>query len=394
MEQSSLDATVVEADVMTREIGPAIDSALADAAKIAASIVDDDSRERAVSIGVLVKERMGQAEAWREKYYDPLYRAAEGIREFCDPKIKTGKAILKTLSAGVSEYDRKKQREADLARERAEAEARRIREEAERKIQEAKEAERKAKEAEEAEKRRKAEAAAAEERRIQAEKEAAEKAERERRVAEQAELDRKRKEEEDARIKHAEVAQEVGNGAAKVDTILESPTPISGVVASPQLDLDKETLRISQDLAAKVAAEKAEAERLASEEAARKQAEATEAARVAKEAAEKAIADAATANAAAEAAGVIAKRPDDRTRKTVTWKWQIRDEKAFRALLKAILENRAPIEYAGFDPLKPEKFRPACIGSDVTREKENFRCDGIETWPHEETHFKVERIYP
>jgi hypothetical protein len=392
------ETSLVEAEVVAREIGPAIDSALSEAAKVAASVVDDASRERAVSLGVLVREKVAKAEEWRECYYIPAYRAVKNLADFVDPKIKTGKGILKVLSSAISEYDIRKRREEQLEIERREAEARRKREEAERKIREAEEAEKRAREAEEAEKRRKQEAEEAERRRIQAEEDAKRRREEEARRLEQEERARKIKAEEDARLAHAQVADSVGAGEKKADAILETPTPISRVVASPQVSRDSESLGIESDLAKKAADEKAEAERIAAEESERRRIKAEEDARAAREAAATAAAAASAAEAAITSAGVLARRPDERERTVVRWRWDLAgggtrdgDRRAFLALVAAVHAGRAPVEYLGFDQNHPEKFRPAAINDDVQRLKSQFSCDGLRVFMQEDKQFLIRK---
>lgn len=388
MESSDVEGKVVDAEFIAKEIGPVIDQALAEASRIAANIVDDASRDRAVDLGVLVREKVKQAEDWRETYYMPAYRVAKNLASWCDPRIKQGKAVLEILSSGISRFDIQKRREADLARERAEAEARRIQEEAERKQREAEEAERRAKEAAEAEARRKREAEEAEKRRIQAEAEAKARAEEEARRVEREERERKLKEEEEARLRHAQEAEHVGNGH-KVDSILEKPTAIAAVPASVTTARDQETLRIEQELAQKAAQERAESERKNAEEAAQRQAEEQAKAEQKRKEAEDAAVAAKAAQAAVAATAAIAKRPDERVRTTVSWKWALDGDPlvAFFKLAKAVVEGRAPVQYLGFDPSAPEKFRPTAINKDVQALKTAFVCDGIKAYPQEDKVF-------
>src|SRR3990167_707564 len=144
---------IVDLDVIRRDIGPAIDKALNEASRIASNVKDERTRELAISAVECVQGHLDSLAKWRKDYYEPKYRDAEEARDNFDPRIKTGKAIVKTIMASVSEYNVRKEREARIAREKAEAEARRIAQEAERARQEAEAAESRAKEAAEAEER-------------------------------------------------------------------------------------------------------------------------------------------------------------------------------------------------------------------------------------------------
>jgi len=393
-------------EVMINDIGPAFDSALKTAAKIAASIVDDASKDSAIGMAEQVKAKLdtlthepdeeeGDPGGLRERYYVPAYRHAEDIRALFDGRIKEGRAIVKTIMAGVSEFNVKKEREARIARERAEAEARRIQEEADRKRREAEEAARKAKAAAEAEAKLKKDAEEAEARRVQAEKEAKERADREAREAAAKETARKIKEEEDGRLAHAQEAQDVGSGH-KVGTILETQTPISPVLAGVQAQKDSETLRLESEQAEKATREKAELDRRASEEAEAKRKEAEDAADRAKADADAADAAAATAAAAAAATAIVT-RPDSRTTAVSRFKWDLDsdgtvagDKKAFMFLAKAVVEERAPIEYL-FDPEHPEKFRPQAINEDVQRLREAFTCPGLKVYQQRDEQLRRRR---
>jgi hypothetical protein len=386
---------VIDPAVIENDIGPRIDKALEQAARIAASITDDASRDIAIDAVEKVRDDcLSPLERWREEYYIPKYRATEKLRELFDPRIKQAKAITKTIMGHVADYNIRKKREADLARERAEAEARRIREEAERKQREAEEAERRAKEAAEAEKRRIKEAQEAEARRVQAEKEAAERREREAREAAAAETARKLKEEEEARIRQAEVAHEVGNGPGKVDAILENATPIAPVLAKPEQAKDNEALRLEQEQATRVAEERVLKERAAQAEAEKIRLAAEEDARAKRAEADRLTAEA-TASAAAAASTAIAVKSDSRTTSVVRWKWDLAsdgteesDKAAVMELLKAIVAGNVPIEFMGYDPKHPEKFRPTAIGESVTDMKERFACPGIRAYPQNDEQLK------
>lgn len=387
---------VIDPDVIKGDIGPAIDKFLdqVDAAKYAVSIKDEASRDQAVGVVKRLKEECAEPlENWREQFYVPVYRKAEETRELFDPRIKRAKAFIKTIMGYVADYNLKKEREEKLARERAEAEARRLQEEADRKRREAEEAERRRKEAEEAERRRQQEAKAAEERRLVAEKEAQERAEREAREAAAAETARKLKEEEEARLQHAQVADEQGAGAGKVDTILESQTPIAPVLAKPEQARDLEQMRLEQEQAARAAEEKVQQERKAAEEAEQQRRAAEEAARQAKDEADRA--EAAARAAAAAAVTTSVQKEDSLTTAVTTWKWDLDsdgteagDKAAVMELLKAIVAGHVPIEFMGFDPKRPQDFRPAAVTKAVTDSKDVFRCPGIRAYPQRDERLK------
>ncbi len=394
---------VVDLEVVKSQIGPSIDIALSKAAKLAANITDDASRELALdAVEKLKGDCLTPLKRWREDYYRPLYLKAEETREVFDPRIKQADTVVKTIMGHVADYNVRKEREERLAKERAEAEARRLREEAERKQREAEEAERRRKDAEEAEKRRKKEAEEAEARRIEAERIAQERRERDAREAAAAETKRKLEEEERARIAHAEEAQRVGNGPGKVDTILESATPISPVLARPEATKDLETLRLEQEQATRVAEEKLLREQAESDAAERRRKEAEEEATRKRQEADDAAA-AATAAAAAAATTSLAKTEESRTFGVERWVWDLDsdgtedgDRKAVMDLLKAIIETEGtpkavPLEFIGYDPKHPEKFRPTRIGDSVTDLKDKFSCPGIRAYPQRDERFKPVR---
>ncbi|MBS3927733.1 MAG: hypothetical protein KGZ65_03990 [Sphingomonadales bacterium] len=386
---------VVDLEIIRSSIGPSIDKALHHAAKIAASITDDASREIAIDAVEKVKDDcLTVLEKWREDYYVPKYRDAEDARSVFDTRIKEAKAVVKTIMSHVSDYNVRKKREADLARERAEAEARRLREELERKQRELEAAERRANEAAEAEKRRIKEAEEAEERRIVAEAEARIRAERAAREAAAAETARKLKEEEDARLKQAQLAKDVGNGDAKVDTILESATPISPVLAKPEQAKDLETLRLENEQATRVAEEKVLREQAAAAEAENVRLAAEADAKAKREELATATA-AATSAAAAAAATSIATTTDSRTVSVTRWKVDLAsdgtvdgDRAAVMTLLKAIVEGRAPIEAMGFDENHPEDFRPSWVVKQAAEKKDRFFCPGWKAYPQADEQLK------
>lgn len=395
---------VVVFDTIVKEIGPSIDSALKKAAALAAAITDDASRDLAIAAAERVRDdALKPMEKWREELYVAAwYRPGEEVREVFDTRIKPAKTVIKTIMGHVSDYNLLKERQEKLAREKAEAEARRLREDAERKQKEAEEAERRRQEAEAAEKRRQQEAQAAEERRVKAEAEAKERREREAREAAAAETKRKLDEEEDARLRHAQEAQDQGNGATKADAILESATPISPVLARATSHQDAETLRLEQEQAQRVADEKAQLEREAAAAAdlRLKEAEA-DAARKRREA-DDAVA-AATSAAAAAATTSIATQEESRTFGVDRYVWDLEsdgtekgDEDAVYSLLEAIVMTRKspypiPLAYIGYNPKRPQDFRPPKIGEDVTEKRDRFSCPGIKVYIQRDERFKPVR---
>lgn len=74
---------------------------------------------------------------------------------------------------------------------------------------------------------------------------------------------------------------------------------------------------------------------------------------------------------------VVAKRPDENTSKMETWKFSVDN---LYALVKAVAENRAPIEYLEASSV---------IGKDLRKLKDEFKCDGVRTWKERTTSFKV-----
>ena len=406
-ETEAAEPREVTPEIIMKQIAPKIDEALAKAARVAAAIVDDETRDIAITMAEEVQDQVinvlthkpdpdtGDKGGWREQFYIPARNLADSLMDFCDPKIKKAKVIKDTLLGGVSNYNNNKARKERIEREAREAEARRIAAEAERKRKEAEEAEARAKAAAEEEERRKKEAELAEQRRIQAEKEAQEKRDREAREAAARELERKQKEEEEHRLAHAQEAQNQG-APQKVDAILSNATPISPVLADPKKIQDEETLRLQQEQAQNLANEKAELEAREAAEAKRKREEAETAAAKAKADAAAAALESAAAQAAASSA--IVTRPDPRTTSVTRWKWDLAsdgteegDVAAFLLLAKNVVEGRAPVEYLGFDPKNPTKFRPQAINSDVTTRKEKFVCPGIKAYPEASEQLKARR---
>ena len=392
---------VVNFEVIRSSLAPGVDLVIARAnkivAKIAAGIKDDETMALAVQEAEHLRDNGEDLfKEWREEYYmDVWYRPGEQVREVFDSRLKPIAALKKALLGHVADYKARKERAAKIDRERAEAEARRQQEAAEKAQREAEEAERRANQAAEDEKRRQEEAAVVEVRRVQAEKEARERREREVREAAAAETTRKLKEEEDARLKHAEVAHEEGNGEAKVDVILESATPISPVLGKAEQARDLEAVRLEQEQARKIADAKAEQERQAAAEAEHKRKEAEADAFRKREAADQAVAAATAATAAAAAAANATKAQDTGTTGTVRWRWDLAsdgsemgDISAIMAIIKAVLEGLAPIEYIGYNPKRPQDFRPSLIGEDVTNKKDRFACPGIRAYPQQDEQLK------
>lgn len=391
---------VVDFEIIRTSIGPSVDLMIARAnstvAKIAAGIKDDETMALAIREAEGLRDNGEDLfKKWREEYYmEEWYRPGEVRREFFDSRLKPMAALKKTLMGHVSDYKARKEREAKLARERAEAEARRQREAAEKAQRDAEEAEARAKQAAEDEKRRKEEAEAAEKRRVQAEAEAKERREREAREAAAAETQRKLKEEEESRLRHAEVAQQEGNGDAKVDTILESATPISPTLGKAEQAKDLESVRLEQEQATRIAEEKLLREEAEAKEAERKRKEAEAEAFRKREAADAAAASA-TAAAAAAAATSVAQQEDSSTTGTVRWKWdldsdgtEMGDIKAVMMILKAVLDGIVPIEYIGYNRKRPQDFRPSLIGEEVTEKKDRFSCPGIKAYPQKDEQLK------
>jgi hypothetical protein len=373
---------VVDFEVIQTSILPSIngivDRADGIVAKIAAEVKDEASMTIAVREADYLRDNgKDLLQKWREEHYmDVYYRPGEERRKLFDTPLTRINAHIKTLMNAVADCKERMKREARLAKERAEAEAKRQREEAERKQREAEAAERLAKEAAENEKRRKEEAIAAEARRVQAEKDAQERRDREAREAAAAETQRKMREEEEARIKHAEVAQEVGN-SDKIDSILDTQRPISGVLGKAEQAPDLEAVRLEQENARRVTEERAKREAEEAAEAERKRKDAEAAAFRAKE--EAALAAQAAAAASAAAAAVPEKVINSETTSVERKKWDLEsdgteagDEDAVRAILKAILDGVYPIEYCGYNKKRPQDWRPSQIQTDITNKDKRF----------------------
>lgn len=389
MDTQVLPSRPVDAEVVKSEVVAYMGNIIEQAQQTALAVQDDASADQAVSLGSMIKAKLVWLKAKRKEVYDPLYQATERVRQEFDDPIKLGTQLEKTLSAAVVDFRLKKRREEEKARLAAEAEARRIREEAERKAREAEAERQRIIRERELEEQRKRDAAEAEARR---QREAEEAKAREIQLQAQREQDeraRRLREEEDARLAKAQEAKDVGL-EDRVEKILERQTPIAPIVAP---------LKTADQLAAEAEAKRKEAEeqerqRLAQEEARKaeeaKRAEEAERVRKMQEEADKAKAEAAAAEAAA-AARVSVTRPDDRMRTSVTWKYEVPDQNSFLKLVKAVAEGRAPVEYLGFDPDHPEKFRASAIGKDVLKLKADFGGEaiGIRVWPEEGGSFKA-----
>lgn len=373
---------IVDFGIVESSILPGIHKVLSRADGLVATVAADIKDE--VSMALAVKEAdylrdngKDLLEKFREEYYmEAFYRPGEKRRQMFDDPLKRINAHIKTLLNAVADCKERLKREARLAKERAEAEAKRQREEADRAQREAEEAERRAKQAAEDERRRKEEAEAAEKRRIAAEAEAKEKREREAREAAAAEMARKIKEEEEARLRHAEVAQEVGNHE-KIDAILDTQRPITAILGKAEQAPDLKAQRLERENAQRLADERAkkEAEAAAAAECKRKEAEA-EAFRAKEAAAQKAQAAAA---AAAAVAAVPEKVIDTGTTSIERKKWTLDsdgtvegDERAVRAILKAIIDGVYPLTYCGYNPKRPQDWRPSQIQSDITGKDKIF----------------------
>lgn len=376
---------IVEAEVVKSEIVSYLGNVITEAQAVALAVRDDESANLATDLGVAIKGKLSWLKVRRKEIYEPLYAAAERIRNEFDEPLKLGVQLEKTLSAAVIKFKLDKKREEERLRLAAEAEARKIREEAARKEREAEaERQRVIREQEERERQRVA-AIAAEDRRKKAEAAAAEAAERAKIQKEQDERAQRIKEEEDARIRKAEQARDVGL-PEKVESILDRQTPIAAIAgALPAADKGEAERERQEREAAAERSRKAEAEA----EQKRRDAEAEGVRKLQAEAdAAKAEADAAEAAAASQ---VSVTRPDDRMRTSVLWKYQVASVDDFKKLCRAIAEGRAPVEYGGYDPEAPEKFRATQIGKDLTKLKGEFNGSviGITTWPEEGGGFRA-----
>lgn len=379
-----LDPQVVKAEVVEY-----LGSVIEDARALAVTITTDEACAQAVDLGTQVKERIKWLKGRRVAVYEPLRQATENVRLEYDTPLKLGEQIEKTLAAAVITYKQKKRAEEERLRLAAEAEARRQREEAARKEREAAaERDRIIRERELEEARKRQDALDEERRKKEAE-------EAERRAAEakaKAEADARAaqlKAEEEARLRNAQEAHDRGL-SERSEQILEEQKPVAPLPA-PLPTAAELAAKAAEDQARRdeeAARARAETERKAAEEK-KRQEEAERLRKMDEEAAlAKARADEADAIAASQ---VTVVRPEERMRTSVGWKWDVPDAAAFKKLCRAIADGRAPVEYGGFDPEQPQKFRAAAITKDVTRMKEQFQGEGIgiRTWPEEGGTFKA-----
>ena len=380
---------IVDPQIVKAEIVEYIGNVVEDARTLAIAITDDATCESAISLGAAVKDKLKWLKGRRLAVYKPLADATENVRLEYDTPLKLGEQIEKTLAAAVITYKQQKRAEEERRRLEIEAEARRQKEEADRKEREAAaERDRIIRERQLEEQRKREEAAAEERRRIEAE--AAVKREIEAKAkAEADERSRQLREEEDRRLAAAQAAQDVGL-VDRSEQILEKQMPVAPIV--PQMtsvaDLQARALVDQARRDEEAARDRREAEQRAAE-AAKREAQATMLKRMDDEAA-LARARAAETEAAASQA-VTVSRPEERMRTSVSWKWDIPDADSLRKLARAVADGRAPVEYLGFDPAEPQKFRAAAITKDVTRLKDQFRGEaiGVRTYPEESGSFKA-----
>ncbi len=379
---------IVDPSVVKAEIVEYIGNALEEARVLSVSINTDEDCERATALGVRIKERLNWLKNRRKIVYLPLKAATEGVRLEYDNPINLGEQLEGALVAGTIKHRQKRRDEETRARLALEAEALRVKEEAARKEREAQaERERIIRERELREQRERDEREADERRlvaaaaQVKAEAEAKAKAEADARAAQL-------KAEEEARLRNAQEAHDVGL-AERSEQILDKQQPVAPLPAPlpSAADLEAKAEQDRQAREAMAAEEKRKADAKAAEQKLRDE-EAANLRRLDDEAAA-AKAQAAEADAAASQQ-VTVTRPDDRMRTSVRWRYDIPNEAAFRKLCKAIGEGRAPCEYAGFDPLEPQKFRGcAVLQRDVTRLKDQFQGEsvGIRTFPEESGSF-------
>lgn len=381
---------ITDPQLVKAEVVEYLGNVLEDARVLSVTITDDVTLEKAITLGAMIKEKIAYLKNRRKVVYEPLRAATEGVRLEYDNPLKLGDQMERSLSAAVITYKQKKKDEETRARLALEAEAKRVREEAERKEREAQaERERIIREREAREQRERDERVAEEKRKADAE--AKVKAEAAAKVqAEADERARQLREEEDRRVATAAEAENVGL-TERSETIIDTQQAVAPL-PSP--------LPSSAELAAKAEQDRQAREALAAEEKRKAEAKAAEDKKREEEAAhlrkldeETAIAKANAAESEAAASQQITvTRPDDRLRTSVRWRYDIPNEASFRKLCLAIGEGRAPVEYGGFDPLEPQKFRGCpVLQRDVTRLKDQFEGDaiGIRTFPEESGSFKA-----
>lgn len=386
---SPTEMTILDANVVKAEVVEYLGSVLEDARVLSIEIIDDTMLEQAISLGAKIKEKIAYLKNRRKVVYEPLKAATEGVRMEYDNPLKLGDQMERALSAAVITFKQKKRAEEERIKLAAEAEAKRQKAEAERKEREAAaERERVIKEREAREQRERDERVAEEKRKADAI--AKEKADAEAKAkAEADERARQLKEEEDARLRNAQEAHDVGL-SERSESILDTQKPVAPLPAA---------LPSTEEIAAKAEADRqareaaaAEDKRKADEKAAEEKLRQEEADKLRKMDEEAAIAKQRAAEAEAVASSQITvSRPDERMRTNVSWKYDVPDALAFKKLCRAIGEGRAPVEYGGFDPENPQKFRAAAITKDVTRLKDQFAGQdiGIRTWPEESGSFKA-----
>lgn len=380
-----LDPQLVKAEVVEY-----LGSVLDDARVLSVTITDDATLEKAITLGAMIKEKIAYLKKRRKVVYEPLRDATEGVRLEYDSPLKLGDQMERSLSAAVITYRQKKKDEETRARLALEAEAKRVREEAARKEREAQaERERIIREREAREQRERDEREA-EARRVR-EAEAKAKAEAEAKAkADADERARQLREEEDRRVATAKEAEDVGL-SERSENIIENQQPVAPLPAP---------LPSAAEMAAKADKERQAREAVAAEEKRKADAKVAEdklreeeAAALRKMDEEAAVAKARAAESEAAASQqVTITRPDERMRTSVRWRYDVPDVASFKKLCKAIAEGRAPVEYGGFDPEQPQKFRgTAALQSDVTRLKDQFEGNdiGIRTWPEEAGSFKA-----
>jgi hypothetical protein len=383
------EVTILDPGVVKAEVVEYVGSVVEDARVLSLSISDDESCARAVDLGQKVKDKMKWLTGRREAVYEPLKKATESVRLEYDTPLKLGDQIQKTLAAAVITYKQKKRAEEERIRLAAEAEERRLKEEAARKEREAAAERDRIIRERELEESRKRQAIIDEENRKKAEEERVRKEAEVKAKAEADERARQLKEEEDRRIANAQEAHDQGLGD-RSEQILDTQKPVAPIAAP---------LPSAAETAAKAESERVERERIA-EEARRKEEERIAEQKKRDEEVErlrKLDEDAAIARAAAEQAGAVAAqsvtvtRPEDKMRTSVSWKYDVPNIEAYKKLCLAIAQGRAPVEYGGFDPENPQKFRAAAIQKDVTRMKGEFQGEGIgiRTWPEESGSFKA-----
>lgn len=380
---------IVDPSVVKGEVVEYLGNVIEDARILAANVTDDVGLEKATTMGAMIKQKIAWLKERRKAVYEPLKAATENVRLEYDTPLKLGEQLEKTLVAAVITYKQKKRDEETRARLALEAEAKRQKEEAERKEREAAAERDRIVREREAEEQRKRDAVAVEEKRkadevarIQRENEAKAKAESDARAA-QLKL------EEDRRVAAAKEAEDVGL-TERSETILDKQMPVAPLPAPlpSAADLQAKAEKERADREAAVAEEKRKADEKVAEEKKRTE----EAAALKKLDDDAAAARAKSAEAEAAASQqVTVSRPDERVRTAVSWKYDLPDSAAFRKLCLAIGEGRAPVEYGGFDPENPQKFRAAAITKDVTRLKDQFQGEpiGVRTWPEETGSFKA-----